>query len=338
MSGPTLAQLGELELLRRLQPFCRPGAVGDDAAVLPCPGADLVVTTDVLVEGVHFSDRTTGPEDVGWRAVAANLSDLAAMGALPLGITVGLGAPGTIPVAWVEAVYRGMVACLDTYGGDILGGDVVRSPQVTLAITALGQGRAERLLYRDRAQVGQVLVATGVHGASRGGLELLLNPAAGESLTGGDREALILAHQRPRPRFDVVAALVDHCPPDLPLPPLAAMDSSDGLANAVLQIAAASGVGAKLVRSRLPISPALERWVGPEQALDWCLYGGEDFELVLALPPELALELLPQLGPTAALIGTLEPPTTGVILVEEAAHTTGHPLPWDQGFQHFGSG
>ena len=335
MTSPTLAELGELELLRRLRPFCRQGTVGDDGAVLPGHPDSLVVTTDVLVEGVHFSDRTTTPEDVGWRAAAVNLSDLAAMGATPVGITVGLGLPGTVPFAWVEAVYRGLVACLQTYGGDILGGDVVRSPQITLAITALGRGSPGRLLYRDRAQVGQVLVATGRHGAARAGLELLLSPESSAGLSAGHRAAFIRAHQRPQPRFDVIAALRDRLSAEDVWPPIAAMDSSDGLANAVLHLTQASGVGAKLVRSRLPIPPALIPWVGADKALEWCLYGGEDFELVLALSPALASALLPRLGPNAALIGTLEPAATGVILVDSAAAKTGVPLTWDQGFQHF---
>lgn len=337
MTSPTLAELGELELLRRLQPFCRQGTVGDDAAVLPGHTDNLVVTTDLLVEGVHFSDHTTSPEDVGWRAAAVNLSDLAAMGATPVGITVGLGLPGTVSFAWVEAVYRGLVACLQTYGGDILGGDVVRSPQVSLTITALGRGSPSRLLYRDRAEVGQVLVATGLHGAARAGLELLLCPESSVGLSADHRAAFIHAHQRPRPRFDVVAALHDLLGAEPGWPPIAAMDSSDGLANAVLHLTQASGVGAKLMRSRLPISPALVPWVGAEQGLEWCLYGGEDFELVLALPPDLASALLPRLGPNATLIGTVESAATGVILVNSAEATTGVPLTWDQGFQHFGS-
>jgi thiamine-monophosphate kinase len=296
-----------------------------------------VATTDVLVEGVHFSDRTTSPEDVGWRAVAANLSDLAAMGADPIGITVGLSLPGTVMVDWVEAVYRGMEACLDTYGGVLLGGDLVRSPQVSLAVTALGQGNPQHLLYRDRAQVGDMLLATGLHGASRAGLAVLLNPAAAASVPEPHRTAWVAAHQRPRPRFDGVQALRSQLPA-APWPPIAAMDTSDGLANAVLHLTQASGVGATLVRSRLPIPAGLADWVGPDQALDWTLYGGEDFELVLTLPPELALDLLPQLGPTAALIGTVEPAEAGVVLLDtpNAPRDRAQPLPGSRAFQHFG--
>ncbi|MEM9767374.1 MAG: AIR synthase related protein, partial [Cyanobacteria bacterium P01_D01_bin.71] len=104
MPQPTVADIGELALLRRLQPFCAKNLLGDDAAVLSPRSQSQVITTDVLVDGVHFSDRTTPPKAVGWRAIAANLSDLAAMGALPVGVTVGLALPGDTPVAWIEGV------------------------------------------------------------------------------------------------------------------------------------------------------------------------------------------------------------------------------------------
>jgi thiamine-monophosphate kinase len=251
MPQPTVADIGELALLKRLQPFCAQDLIGDDAAVLP-PGTQAqVITTDVLVDTVHFSDRTTSPEDVGWRAIAANLSDLAAMGATAVGVTVGLSLPGHTPVDWVDRVYRGMAACLQTYGGDILGGDIVRSEQITLAITAIGQVAPQRVIRRDRAQPGQVIIATGWHGASRAGLELLLHPEQGTTLAAPDQQTLIQAHQRPIPRLDVVDRLRPL--PDAAFSSIAGMDSSDGLANAVMLLCQASGVGATLRRSQLPI-------------------------------------------------------------------------------------
>jgi thiamine-monophosphate kinase len=112
-----VGDIGEKGLLERLQRFCPPEIIGDDAAVMATePGQSLVVTTDVLVDEVHFSDRTTSPEDAGWRAVTANLSDLAAMGAVPLGITVGLGLRSDLLVSWVERLYQGMNECLQQYG------------------------------------------------------------------------------------------------------------------------------------------------------------------------------------------------------------------------------
>lgn len=327
----SVAEVGELGLLQRLQPFCD-NWIGDDAAVLPGEDArSWVVTTDVLVDGVHFSDRTTGPTDVGWRAVAANLSDLAAMGATPVGITVGLSLPGTVAVSWVEAVYQGMTDCLTAYGGEILGGDICRSPQITLSITALGRVLPDQIICRHSAQPGQMIVATGYHGAARAGLELLLHPERGTGLAATDRAAFMGAHQRPRPRLDAVAVL--RSVPETPRA-IAGMDSSDGLANAVLQLCQASGVGARLVRSHLPVPPALPPWVGSETALHWTLYGGEDFELVLCLPPEVALACLSGFGPGAAIVGTTTATPT-VELVETPTSQQGVVLDESRCFQHF---
>jgi len=329
----TVSDLGELGLLERLFRFCPGGWVGDDAAVLPmAANQQLVVTTDVLVDGVHFSDRTTAPADVGWRAVAANLSDLAAMGATPLGITVGLSLPPATKVAWIEGVYAGMSQCLHTYGGQILGGDLCRSSTVTVAITALGQVQPGQALYRSGAEPQQVILATGFHGASRAGLALLLEEVSPP--VDIERQAeWIQAHRRPKPRFDVVAQLRRLLPDNCDSMPVAAMDSSDGLANAVLQICQASGVGAQLMRSHLPIAPGLTAWVGAERALEWTLYGGEDFELVLCLAPELANALLKQLDLGAAIIGTVTP-STDVLLVDTPT-VPGSPLSLQAGFQHF---
>ena len=335
--GLTVKAVGELGLLERLRPFCPAGLLDDDAALLEITADhSVVVTTDVLVDGVHFSDRTTRAEDVGWRAVAANLSDLAAMGAHPLGITIGLSLPGEVPVAWVEALYQGMSQCLQPWGSVIYGGDLCRSPVISIAITALGQVRPDQVLRRTTAQVGQVIVVTGVHGASRAGLELLLHSDRAGHLPEQARQALIQAHQRPRPRFDALRLLRPLLAEfDQPAGAIAAMDSSDGLANAVLQICRASGVGASLERSQIPMPPEFRDWLSPQQSLDWALYGGEDFELVLSLPENLATVFVEQLGQGAAIIGSITS-DSDVLLQGAGGDSDGHELlSLQQGFQHF---
>jgi thiamine-monophosphate kinase len=335
LSSLRVRDIGEQGLLERLQRFCPKDIVGDDAAVLPSLGLgqSLVVTTDVLVDGVHFSDRTTSPEDVGWRGAAANLSDLAAMGASPLGITVGLSITGDTLVTWVERVYQGLTDCLQQYNTEIVGGDVVRSPVVSLAITAFGQVSHSRIIRRNAAQVGDAIVVTGVHGASRAGLELLLNPELGENLSESERSRLIQAHQRPKPRLDALPVLWEILDSPLPIT-LAGMDSSDGLADAIVQICGASGVGAELERSQIPFPLVLNQFVSSEQAMNWALYGGEDFELVLCLPPESAKTLVGELGEGAAVIGTI---TTGkeVWLRDRAGTLADEPLTLNRGYQHF---
>ena len=251
----TLADLGEQEVLRRLRRFCA-AVVGDDGAVQSLPaGEQLVVTTDVLVDGVHFCDRTLPPADIGWRAAAVNLSDLAAMGATPLGLTIGLTLPADTPWPWVNQLYEGFSQCLRHHGGAIVGGDLCRGSHRSLAITALGSVLPQQALYRHRAKPGQTLVATGLHGASRAGLALLLGELDEGAVTADVAKGWIAAHRRPVPRFDAIAALRQLCPH--PADAVAAMDTSDGLADAV------SGTGdengsrheKKRARPKLPTRP-----------------------------------------------------------------------------------
>ncbi|MEH1925633.1 thiamine-phosphate kinase [Nostoc sp.] len=347
-----IKDIGEQGLLERLQRFCPPEMIGDDAAVLEtAPGQSLVVTTDVLVDGVHFSKLTTSPEDAGWRAAAANLSDLAAMGASPLGITVGLGLLGELRVSWVERLYQGMTECLQKYNTPIVGGDVVRSPVTTLAITAFGQVNPSQIIRRSAAVVGDAIVATGVHGASHAGLELLLHPELGQNLKDAERTALIRAHQRPQPRLDVLPILQKILNSQSKIPvaleayqrcdlkskiPVAGMDSSDGLADAIIQICRASSVGAVLERRQIPVPKTFNHWLPPEQALQYALYGGEDFELVLCLPQELASALVQHLGEGAAIVGKITAGST-VLLHDKQKKFPDQVLSLRQGFQHFNS-
>ncbi len=323
-----IRDIGEKGLLERLQRFCPAEIIGDDGAVIPTmPGHDLVVTTDVLVDKVHFSDRTTSPEDAGWRAVAANLSDLAAMGATPLGITVGLALPGEVAVSWVERLYQGMSQCLQTYNTAILGGDICRSSVITIAITAFGQVEPLYTIRRNGAKVGDAIVVTGVHGASRAGLELLHSPELGQNLSNSDRLSLITAHQRPQPRLDVLPLLKQMALP------IAGMDSSDGLADAVLQLCQASNVGATIERQNIPMPSAFSNWLPQNQALDYALYGGEDFELVLCMPSIQAQEIVQKLH-SAAIIGTITA-NQNVVLHDKSNQNPDQLLTFERSFQHF---
>jgi thiamine-monophosphate kinase len=325
----TIKDIGEQGLLQKLLRYCPSDIVGDDAAVLNLESdRALVVTTDMLVDGVHFSDRTTSPEDVGWRATAANLSDLAAMGASPVGITVALGLPGEVSVSWVEALYQGLWECLQCYNTPLVGGDICRSSVITISITAFGRVRSDRAIRRFNARPGDAIAITGFHGSSRAGLELLLHPECDRDLDEIAKKALIQAHQRPKPRFDVLKHI------EYETVAIAGMDSSDGLADAILQICRCSGVGAQVDRQKIPLSPALRKFVSPEQTLEYALYGGEDFELVLCLPPQQAEILVKKLGEGAAIVGTIttEP---DVLLIDSCGIHPRQKLTLSQGFQHF---
>ncbi len=333
-----IQEIGEQGLLKIVQRFCPSEVVGDDAAILtPTPGQSLVVTTDMLIDGVHFSDRTTSAEDTGWRAAATNLSDLAAMGATPVGITVALGVTGDTPVDWVEQLYQGLSQCLNQFQTSILGGDICRSPVRSVSITALGEVDPAFTLRRNAAQPGYAIVATGVHGNSRAGLELLLKPELAATLTPAQQLSLIQAHQRPQPRLDVIPVLQNILVASDATVTVAGMDSSDGLADAIHQICQASGVGAKVESRQIPISPTLQHLVSPEKALEWALYGGEDFELVLCVPADIAQQLVTLLPTGAAILGVITADTS-ILLVNHTKPTPEEKLTLSQGFQHFPSG
>ncbi len=336
----TVADIGELALIERLKPFCAEGSIGDDAALMPTRADhQIVVTTDVLSEDVHFSDRTTPPYAVGWRAAAANLSDLAAMGASPLGITVGLGLPDSTPLSWVEALYQGMADCLKAYGGAIVGGDLCRTKQRTVSITALGEVVPSQAIRRHSAIPGMTVVVTGPHGASRAGLALLLGEFALSSNSCDDGIACnndwIKAHQLPVPRFDAVAALRDLISglgATHPYPAVAGMDSSDGLANALLQISESAQVGMDIVSTDIPLPAGLSEAVGEQTALEWALYGGEDFELVMCLPDAIAQPFVKTKFATA--IGQTTNNTGTVRLLKKANSKAGLALTHN-GYRHF---
>jgi thiamine-monophosphate kinase len=312
----TIRELGEHGLLELIRPYCS-DRIGDDAAMMGAtlPEHEMVVTTDILVDGVHFSDRTTSAEDAGWRAAAANLSDLAAMGATPWGVVISLGLPPDTPITWVESVYQGFTDCLNLFGAEIVGGDTVRSPVLTLAVTAFGQVHKQRKIQRNTAKVGDVILITGQHGLSKAGLELLLHPELAEKLeqrfSATLTEAMIaklhIMHQRPIPRLDVPLLLWKLFESQSPIAnsssQISGMDSSDGLADAIAQICRASQVGAKLNWQAIAIPESISQLAG-DRALDWVLYGGEDFELVLCLPLTLAETLIKKL-PSTTIIGEI---------------------------------
>ena len=291
----TLQSLGEAELLRRLAQFAPAGQLDDDTATLPATNALQLINTDVLVEGVHFSDTTTSPEDVGWRAAAMNLSDLAASGAdSVVGVTIGLVAPGHTPWSWVEGVYRGLHAALDRFGGIVLGGDCSGGQQRMLAVTAIGHLGPLRVL-RSAAKPGDKVVVSGPHGLSRLGLALLQRDAAIEGLSLPPElvKTAIHCHQRPTPRLDALHQLIRSKPDGLPWR-AGGTDSSDGLLQALRLLSEASGCQILLDPAALPVHPL---WPSGALRQDWCLNGGEDFELVLSLPDSWAqawLESMPE--------------------------------------------
>lgn len=245
--------------------------IGDDAALLqPAAGHWLAVTADTLNEGVHFPPETL-PADIGWKTLAVNLSDLAAMGATPAWGTLALSLPQASE-AWIDGFGDGFFALADLHDWRLIGGDTTRGP-LSLSVTAFGQVPHGQALRRDAAQQGDDIWVSGTLGDAAGALRLwqrgvldVTRPA----LDGG-HEVLRQRLLRPTPRVALGQALRGLAG--------AAVDISDGLLADLGHIAARSGLSAHVDRAMLPVSPALSAAVAPLEALDCALRGGDDYEL-----------------------------------------------------------
>ncbi len=257
--------------------------IGDDAAVWqPSRSSRSVITTDALIENVHFSLGWMSCEDAGWRAMAANASDVAAMGARPRLATVALGVPASATSADVFDWYRGMDACARASGIEIAGGDLTRAPVWTVAITAIGEVRPTNLKLRSGARPGDVLAVTGPLGASRAGL---LHLRGELELDESSAVEAVRAHRRPTPRVAegqwLGASRNVH----------AMMDCSDGLSTDLLRLLAASHAGARV--DAVPVARAAQVAsvrLGVEP-FRFALAGGEDFELLVSVAPRAFLYL-----------------------------------------------
>jgi thiamine-monophosphate kinase len=266
-----VARAGEFELIARFtRPFSRGEGVlvgiGDDAAVLrPPPGEDLVATVDAVVEGVHFDPRFA-PAEIGWKALAVNLSDLAAMGARPLWALVALATPRPADTGRLVGIGRGVAACARRHGVSVVGGNVTAAREVSVTVTVLGAVRRGRALLRSGGRPGDLLVVSGTLGDAALGI--------GHAVA----RALRTRQRRPSPRLALGRAAAGVA--------RAAIDVSDGLLQDLGHLCEASGTGARVDADRLPLSGAYRRAVrGRRDPLAGALSGGEDYELLLAVPP-----------------------------------------------------
>ena len=274
---------------------------GDDTAVWQVGEGRELFTTDTMVEGVHFTRETTPWRELGWKAIASNVSDVASMGGLPAYALITLGLPPETAVSDIEEMYRGMLEIGNEYGMGVVGGDIVRSPVffVTTALTGVTQRPP---LLRSTARPGDAVAVSGWLGSSAGGLRLMLDLELAEG-PGSAREAanfLRLAHRRPAPAVQAGRILSK-------MGIETAMDVSDGLVDDLGKLCAASGVAARVNASAVPTHPLLRQQF-PDECLSLALGGGEDYVLLFTGPPHRVEPLIPELGEGAAVIGSIVPP------------------------------
>jgi thiamine-monophosphate kinase len=257
--------------------------VGDDAAVLrPTPGRRLVVTTDVLVDGHHFSAELSEPEDWGWKAVAVNLSDLAAMGAEARWLVVALTVPPATGPELLDRVYAGLRDACRTYSVALAGGDTSAGPALSLAVTAIGE--AERVVTRAGARPGDRLAVSGPLGGAAAGLALLRRHDQPARALLDRFPTLAAGHRRPEPQLAAGRRLAA-------AGASAMLDVSDGLAGDALHLAEASGIGVEVDDGALPVAPGVAEAAAllGLDPVELALAGGEDYVLAAALPPTVTV-------------------------------------------------
>jgi len=269
-----VGEFGLIEAIRRRLPQGRGVLVGpgDDAAVVAAPDARVVVTTDVLVDGVHFRRDWSAPDDIGHRAAAASLADVAAMGASPTALVVGLATAADLPTSWALRLADGLRDEAALVGASLVGGDVVRSDRLVVSVTALGDLGGLAPVTRAGAKVGDVVALCGRLGWAQAGLTVLRRGF-------GSPRAVVAAHRRPEPPYEAG-------PRAAAAGATAMVDVSDGLVADLGHVARASGVQITLeLASLTPDGPLLEvASAFGMAALDWVLTGGDDHALAATFP------------------------------------------------------
>lgn len=326
-----LSEFGLIERLERLiarrqpapqrsfAPITGPGhqlllGIGDDCAVWQTGDLVQLATTDTLVQDVHFTPNTISWKDLGWKALAINLSDIAAMGGIPSYALITLGLPDRAPVDGVLELYDGMLDCACAYNTLLVGGDIVGAPLYFISLTVLGEpsGRMSypnNVLLRSGAKPGDAIAITGHVGSSAAGLKLLrtggldgINPSLAFALE---------AHRRPAPRLETGQLALEagvRC----------GMDVSDGLVGDLAKICAVSGVAAAVELQRVPVREELRK-AFPEEWAGLALTGGEDYELLLTGPAEVLDAVGERSDLPISVIGRILAGTPGEITVRDRA-------------------
>ncbi len=318
-----ISQIGEFGLIQRIRSSLRAfqqGAVvgiGDDTAVVEVSSVDLILfTSDTLVEDIHFKWDYTSLRELGWKALAVNISDIAAIGGSPTYCLVSLGLSKDKETSLVDELYEGLkeVASLSKVG--IIGGDLVYSSVFFITISLLGQAKREEIILRSGAQKGDLIYVTGELGTAAAGLACLEKSSLpiGQSV----RESLIERHLKPFPRFRegqeigrrrVASAMID---------------ISDGLASDLTRLGKESDKGAVLWEEELPVAPSSKTLakILKQSFLKWALYGGEDYELLFTVPPGKKKLVEEELDFSCSLIGEVVDKREGISIINKRGTRT----------------
>lgn len=323
-----LKELGEWGLIEEIDRLVGPLpdsvliGIGDDAAAWESLGPVQIATTDTLAQGVHFRLKDMPWHDLGWKALAISLSDIAAMGGIPDYALVSLCLPGEREVEEVRELYRGLLGIARIHRVGVVGGNITAFSSVIIIITVIGHLQGKVALTRDAAKPGDQIAVTGYLGTSAAGLRLLTSALAVDSETAALCKQ---AFRRPQPRVDEGQTLLD-------AGVRAAIDISDGLISDLGHVCQRSQVGARIRLSRIPIHPLLKGAIG-HQAEALALAGGEDYELLFTAP-SVILRGLEKNMPINIIGEVMSGPPGQVEVVDDE----GKPIPWAKpGWEHFRS-
>jgi thiamine-monophosphate kinase len=325
-----LSRLGEFGLIKHLTQFVdlkhesSIKGVGDDAAVIDNKGKQTVVTTDMLVEGVHFDLMYVPLKHLGFKSVAVNVSDICAMNATPQQITVSMAVSNRFSLEAIEELYQGILLACKKFKVDLVGGDTTSSQMgLVLSITAIGQAEPEELVYRDGAKEGDLLCVTGDLGGAYMGLQILERekkifmetPSIQPDLEGKDY--IIQRQLKPEARTDIKSLLKD-----MEVKPTSMIDISDGLASETLHICTQSNTGCNLYEEKIPIDP-LTYNTARELNLDptvCALSGGEDYELLFTIDSSDYNKI--KGNPNITVIGHMTHAKEGINLITKGGSST----------------
>ncbi|MED6296239.1 MAG: thiamine-phosphate kinase [Chloroflexota bacterium] len=293
-------------------------SIGDDAAVVSNLDKLQVVTTDAMVENVHFVSDQVDMRDLGWKSLAVNYSDIASMGCNPIYSVVTLGLRADISVEQIEDLYLGFSDLLNIYGGDLVGGDIVKSNTFFISVTVVGSTDKPETMQRKTAVPGDVIAVTGELGSSNAGLKLLLNNELKKS------SHFYEAHYLPKPRIREGISLLD-------MGIKTGMDISDGLVNDLKKICVASTVDATIRIDDIPVHAELKKHF-PDQYQEMSISGGEDYELLITGHESLVRYISDSTGLNLHIIGTIETGSGNV----NAIDSSGSKIALDTGgWDHF---
>jgi thiamine-monophosphate kinase len=327
-----LQQIGEFGLINRIRKWMTASdpaliqGIGDDVAVIEGGTKALLITTDILMEGIHFDKSWIDPFQLGKRALAVNLSDIASMGGAPKYFLISIGLPKNLPLSFVSSFYRGLKKEANQFRVELIGGDTSLAQKITINICLLGEGKKSDLLFRKGAKVGDDLFVSGTLGDAALGLKIL----QGKGKTKGT-EGLIQKHLSPRPRVELGQAIAKHHLAT------AMIDVSDGLLIDTSHLLEESGVGARIWEDQIPLSSLYQKWIHSfsRDPFQFALSGGEDYELLFTAPSKMRKRISSfthSLKIPITRIGEILPQKEGLYIIKKNGKDYS---PSRLGFEHF---